>query len=156
MGRKEVDPGGSEDLFEFGHFWASPTTTPEPLSGLGGHSTRPRDINRLGQIVGAAQDGSDNFFAVFWADKDATPQKLLGPDGAPAQNSSATGIKDEGQIVGSVAFPDGNRAVFWPTRTRFRSRWAHSADRSARRGPSTSWARSSVTHNFLASSPATQ
>lgn len=73
-------------------------------------------INNLGQMVGASNDGSPNFFlhAALWQNNDTPPQDLgfLGA-GAYTNYSEAYGINDFTHVVGNSAIGALMRGFLW-------------------------------------------
>ena len=76
------------------------------LGMLGGHPTIPKDINNLGQVVGANRP--DYWLAFLWQDGVMTDLGTHGGD-----HSDAQGINDLGQVVGWGPTDSGDHAFLW-------------------------------------------
>src|SRR6266566_1305463 len=73
------------------------------LGTLGGDESTARDINNLGQVVGAAQAKDGNFHAFVWSPCDGMSDLKV-----PAlYDASATAINDHGQIIGTADYDAG-------------------------------------------------
>jgi probable HAF family extracellular repeat protein len=83
------------------------------LGTLGGASSSASAINNSGQIVGWAQSPSGESYATVWNGSTATQLRKVDSDGSSnilyEGGSSARGINDNGQIVGT----SGRGAVLW-------------------------------------------
>src|SRR5438034_1164534 len=77
--------------------------TIEDLGTLGGDESTARDINNLGQVVGAAQAKDGNFHAFVWSPSDGMSDLKV-----PAlDDASATAINDHSQIIGTADYDAG-------------------------------------------------
>src|SRR6266566_5620379 len=73
------------------------------LGTLGGDESSARDVNNLGQVVGAASAKDGNFHAFVWSPCDGM-RDLKVPS---LDDASATAINDRGQIVGTANYDAG-------------------------------------------------
>ncbi len=85
----------------------------ERLPSLGGRRTRARAINNRGQIVGSAQDTAGAVHGVLWVRDGSgvwTVRPLANENG---HLTSAMGIDDAGDIIGTGSTPNGGGAVLY-------------------------------------------
>ncbi len=106
-------------MISAGLYWASSTAVPTVLAPLpGGISvtgTLAKSMNNSRQIVGNAEDSSNNHVAVYWSNPAATPQVLAVPAGVAGVSAAA--INNNGAIVGSGTVAATTQPMFSSTRT---------------------------------------
>jgi len=85
-----------------------PDGTPQELGSLPGHTvSQANGVNAIGQVVGWSRSADQSVSrAVLWQGNVITDLNSLLPEGSRWVLTSASGINDEGQIVG-VGLHDG-------------------------------------------------
>jgi hypothetical protein len=98
-----------------GLYWSSATSTPTELDG-GGRDNLPNGINERGEIVGLAPV-PERFSqeAIHWQSPSSTPTTL--PKGEFNSLTQATGIADDGRILGVGRGASGFQSISWPNDT---------------------------------------
>lgn len=106
--RAELTPqllAAGVSAFSYDHRSGEATT----LETLGGDATVPRDVNDLGQVVGAStlRPGDPTAHAFLWEDGAITDLGTLGGD-----SSEALAVSTQGTVVGVSELADGTRRAF--------------------------------------------